>query len=348
MKISSEKFGIIDDEEIQIYTLKNEHGIEVKLTNYGGIIGSVKTPDKDGNFKNIVLGFDTLQEYVGKNYLASYPYFGAIIGRFGNRIANGVFKLDGKKYTLDVNNGPNHLHGGLKGFDKVVWKASSFRNNIGIGVKMKHRSTDGDQGYPGNLDVSISYMLSNQNELILEYNAQTDQATPINITNHSYFNLGDGKTILDHLLQLNSKFYNEMNSDAIPTGKLLSVENTPFDFRKMKGFKDNIDEFEHGYDNNFMLDNIEGECLKAGELFHEKSGRVVEVFTTEVGIQVYTGKHNPELNINGTSKFGPYSGVALETQHYPDSPNHDNFPNSILRPGDTYNQKTIYKFSVRP
>ena len=347
MKISSEKFGVIDDEVVEIYTLINDHGVEVKITNYGGIISSIQTPDKYGSFKNIVLGFDTLKEYLMQSYLDSYPYFGAIIGRFGNRIANGVFKLDGKKFTLDVNNEPNHLHGGLKGFDKVVWNASSFSNNNGIGVKMNYRSPDGDQGYPGNLDVNISYMLSNENELILEYSAQTDEATPINITNHTYFNLGQNKTILDHLLQLNSNLYNEMNSDAIPTGKLLPVEKTPFDFRNMKGFKDNIDDFEHGYDNNFMLDHIEGECLKAGELFHEESGRVVEVFTTEVGIQVYTGKHNPELIINGKSKFGPYSGVALETQHYPDSPNHNNFPNSILRPGNTYHQKTIYKFSNR-
>jgi len=347
MEIIKTSFGQVDDKNVQLFTLKNEAGLEIKLTNYGGIVTSIKSPDKKGKYQNIVLGFDKLEDYRSKDYLKSYPCFGALIGRFGNRIAKGKFSLDGNDYELEINHPPNHLHGGFKGFDKVIWNAKIIENENSGGVELTYFSKDGEGGYPGNLNVKVNYSLTENNELAIEYFAETDKATPINLTHHSYFNLSGERTILNHQLQLNSEEINVVDAELIPTGKMLSVENTPFDFRKMKALKKDFDRLENGYDNNYTLNNEAGNFIKAGELYHEDTGMLMEIFTTEVGIQLYTGKFIPILSIDGQEKFGSYSGVALETQHYPDSPNHPNFPDTILRPEEKYHQKTVYKFSVR-
>lgn len=270
-----------------------------------------------------------------------------MIGRFGNRIAKGEFSLDGVNYNLEINHPPNHLHGGFKGFDRKIWKAKVFEEENNVGVELTYLSVDGEGGYPGNLKVKVIYSLTNNNEFIIEYFAETDKATPINLTHHSYFNLSDEPTILNHQLQLNCEEINEVNSELIPTGKMLSVENTPFDFRKIKEINKDFQQLENGYDNNYSLNNEAGEFIKAGELYDRSTGRLMEIFTTEVGIQLYTGKFIPVLTVDDKEKFGAFSGVALETQHYPDSPNHPNFPNTILRPEEKYHQKTVYKFSVR-
>lgn len=347
MQIATTKFGIVDNTEVKLFTLKNNNGVEIKLTNYGGIITSIVTPDKNEDYRNIALGFEKLENYLSKQYLGSYPYFGALIGRFGNRIADGKFSLNGVDYQLDITHPPVHLHGGFKGFDRIVWKAKSFQNKNAVGVELSHLSVDGEEKYPGNLQVKVTYSLTKNNEFVIEYFAKTDKATPINITQHSYFNLNGESTILNHQLQLNSKEINETDSNSIPTGKMLSVENTPYDFRQVKTLKKDIDSLEIGYDNNYSLNNETGGFIKAAELYDKNSGRVMEVYTTEVGIQLYTGKFIPELIINGKKKFGEFSGIALETQHYPDSPNHPHFPNTILQPEDEYKQKTVYKFSIR-
>ncbi len=347
MEIFTKYFGKVDNEDVQIFTLKNDNGVEIKLTNYGGIVSSIKTADRNGYFQNIVLGFNKLEDYLSKAYLNSYPYFGALIGRVGNRIANGEFSLDGINYELDITHPPNHLHGGFKGFDKCFWNAKIFENESIIGVELTYLSKDGEGGYPGNLNVKVIYSLTEDNEFTIEYFAETDKATPINLTHHSYFNLSGERTILNHQLQLNSEDITVTDSELIPTGEMFSVETSPFDFRKMKAIKKDFDRLEDGYDNNYSLNNEQGKFIKAGELYDDNTGRLMEIFTTEAGIQLYTGKYIPELSIDGKKIFGAFSGVALETQHYPDSPNHPNFPNTILRPEEEYHQKTVYKFSVR-
>ena len=347
MQIIKKNFGKVDGEDVQLFILQNDNGLEIKITNYGGIVTSVKTPDKDGNFQNIVLGFDKLEAYLSKAYLESYPCFGALIGRFGNRIAKGKFSLDDNEYELDINHPPNHLHGGFKGFDKIIWNPIIIDKAGAVGVSLTYLSKDGEGGYPGNLRIKVIYSLTENNEFRIEYFAETDQATPINLTHHSYFNLSGEKTILNHQLQLNAVEINAVDSELIPTGKMLSVADTPFDFKKTKSIKKDFHLLENGYDNNYSLNNEDGNFIKAGELYDNTSGRLMEIFTTEVGIQLYTGKFIPILTIDNQDKFGSFSGVALETQHYPDSPNHNNFPNTILRPGKKYYQKTVYKFSVR-
>ena len=347
MQISKTNFGKVDNIEVQLFTFQNDNGIEIKLTNYGGIVTSIKTPDKNRNFLNIALGFEKLEDYLSNQYLDSYPYFGALIGRYGNRIANGKFTLDGIDYELGITHPPVHLHGGFKGFDRIIWNAKPFENKDQVGVELSHLSIDGEEGYPGNLDVKVNYLLSNDNEFIIEYFAETDKATPINLTQHTYFNLSGEATILDHQVQLNSEEINETDINSIPTGNMLSVKNTPYDFREIKSLKKDIGVLEIGYDNNYSLNNEVGEFIKAGEVYDPSSGRVIEIFTTQAGVQLYTGKFIPKLTIDGEKKFGEFSGVALETQHYPDSPNHPHFPNTILCPGETYQQRTVYKFSTR-
>lgn len=347
MRIIKKNFGKVDGEDVQLFILQNGNGLEIKITNYGGIVTSVKTHDNNGKYQNVVLGFDKLEDYLSKAYLDSYPCFGALIGRFGNRIAKGKFSLDGNNYDLEINHPPNHLHGGFKGFDKNIWNAKILDHEEFVGLELAYLSRDGEGGYPGDLQVKVIYSLTEDNEFVIEYFAETNKATPINLTQHSYFNLSGEKTILNHQLQLNAEEINGVDSELIPTGKMLSVLNTPFDFRKMKSIKKDFYLLENGYDNNYSLNNEDGNFIKAGELYDDTSGRLMEIFTTEVGIQLYTGKFIPILTIDDQEKFGPFTGVALETQHYPDSPNHSNFPNTILRPGEKYYQKTIYKFSVR-
>ncbi len=347
MKVQSAFFGKIPDgRKALLFTLTNNNNVTVKITNYGAIITSVEMPDKNGTVENVVCGFDNLEQYTSETYVANCPYFGAIIGRFGNRIAKGLMEIEGKTYKLAINNGPNHLHGGISGFDKKLWNAEVIENAEEIGVELTYTSEDGEENYPGNLKVTCKYTLNKKNELGLEYFAETDKTTAVNITNHTYFNLTAGKeNILNHELKLTATKMTEM-IEQIPTGKIISVEGTPFDFSKFKTFQRDMDGLPTGYDDNFVLDNESAELKYTGCLKESKSGRQIEIYTTQPGMQLYTGYWNPEVEIDGKKKFGSYSGVALETQHYPDSVHHNNFPTTLLKPGEKYNQKTIYKFDT--
>lgn len=347
MKISKSPFGKTnDDQEVNLYSLVNDNQVTVKIMNYGGIITSIETPDKNGKIENIACGFDTLEPYLRPEYLSNYPYFGALCGRVSNRIASGKFSLEGKEYTLAVNNGPNHLHGGLIGFDRKVFSVEVIEQADKVGIKLSAISHDLEEGYPGNLQFSCTYTLNNRNELHLEYTAQTDKTTIINLTNHSYFNLTGGKeSILNHELQLHAKTYTD-SIDLIPTGQIVTVEGTPFNFLSKKKLGKDIGVLENGYDLNLVLDNPEGKLVLAGTLSEEKSGRCVEVLTTQPGIQLYTGYWIPEMMIDGKLKFGKYAGVALETQHYPDSIHHEDFPSVVLSPGERFSEETVYIFKT--
>lgn len=347
MKISKSPFGKLNDgREVDLFTLSNDHQVTVKVTNYGGIITFVEAPDKKGNLANVVLGFDKLETYLSDQYLGSYPYFGCICGRVCNRIGEGKFSLNGQEYKLAVNNGPNHLHGGLVGYDRRLFEAKMIDEKGKVGVKLSYLSKDMEEGYPGNLKVSCTYSLNNDNELSLEYSAETDKATIVNLTNHTYFNLTGGKAqILDHELQLTAKSYTE-SIDLIPTGKILPVEGTPLNFLTKKKLGKDIGTLPNGYDDNLVLNNPEGKLILAGQLSEETSGRKVEVFTTQPGIQLYTGHWIPELVVDGENKFGQYTGVALETQHHPDSVNKPQFPTVVLNPGEKLVEETIYKFGI--
>jgi aldose 1-epimerase len=349
--VTKEAFGTTHDgKSVDLYTLTNAHGIEVRAITYGGIIISLRVPDKDGKFDDVVLGYNSLE-----GYLAASPYFGAIIGRYGNRIAKGRFTLDGKEYTLATNDGPNHLHGGLKGFDKVVWQAESFQSKDGVGVVFTYTSPDGEEGYPGNLKAKVTYTLTDQNELIFDYQATTDKATPVNLTQHTYFNLaGDGKRdILGHELMLNSDRFTPVDKTLIPTGEIRSVKGTPFDFTKPTAIGARINEkdeqliFGRGYDHNFVLTRKANGLSLAARLYEPTTGRVMQVYTTEPGVQFYSGNF---LDGTITGKQGHVYkqryGFCLETQHFPDSPNQPHFPSTVLRPGQTYHSRSVYKFSV--
>lgn len=347
MKISSKTFGKLPNgTEADLFTLSNDNDVVIKITNYGAIVTTVETPDQSGKKDNIVCGFDELDGYLNEEYLGSYPYFGAIIGRYGNRIANGIYKIDDVEYHGAVNNGPNHLHGGLEGFDKKLWAAETFENENEVGVKMTYTSVDGEEAYPGTLQTSCTYSLNNENELSIKYEAETDKKTIVNLTNHSYFNLtGGSEDIRNHELELTANKMTE-NKEMIPTGKILPVEGTVFDFTSNKKLGKDLDSLPDGYDLNYVLDNDEGRFVFAGRLKEATTGRQLEVYTTQPGIQLYTGYWIPGLTIQGKKKFGSYSGVALETQHYPDSPNHPEFPSTELSPGEKYEEQTVYKFGL--
>ena len=348
MKITKSLFGKTNEgHEVDLFTLSNDNRVTVKITNYGAIVTSIETPDKNGELANIACGFGKLENYLSAEYLGSYPYFGCICGRCCNRIAEGKFSLEGKNYSLAVNNGPNHLHGGLIGYDRRLFTAEIVEESEKIGVKLSYLSPDMEEGYPGNLKVTCTYTLNNNNELVIEYGAETDQTTIVNLTNHTYFNLTGGtETILNHELELPSKTFTELVG-SIPTGEIVPVEGTPFNFLNKKKLGKDIETLPDGYDLNFVLDNPDCKLVFAGCLSEEASGRTLEVFTTQPGIQLYTGYWIPELTIDGQKKFGSYSGVALETQHYPDSINKPQFPSVILAPGQTMYEKTIYKFGLK-
>lgn len=347
MNVKSEKFGILPDgSEASLFTLTNNNGIKVKITNYGVNITEITTPDKNGISENIVCGFKKLENYLSEEYLSDYPYFGVVIGRFANRIAKGHLEIDGKTYQLAVNNGPNHLHGGITGFDCRLWKAKPYSNKNAAGVEFSYLSPHLEENYPGNLNVRCICTLTSANELVLEYVAETDMTTVVNLSNHTYFNLTGGKAdILNHELKLATDKMTEM-ADQIPTGKIVDTRGTPFDFTEFKTFAKDLAKLPTGYDDNFVLDNPAKELKYAATLREKESGRQVDVLTSQPGMQLYTGYWIPELTIDGEKKFGSYSGVALETQHFPDSVHQPDFPTVILNPGETYNQKTIYKFSV--
>lgn len=337
-------------EAVDLYTLTNPQGMEVRAITLGGIITSIRVPDKDGKFDDVALGFDSLDGYV-KNP----PFLGAIIGRYGNRIGKGRFTLDGKTYTLAINNKPNHLHGGIKGFDKAVWKAESFKKDDAVGVAFTHMSPDGDEGYPGALSMRVTYTLTAGNSIEVDYEATTDKATPVNMTQHTYFNLaGDGsRDVLDHVMTIHASRYTPVDSTLIPTGDLASVEGTPFDFRMPApigariGANDTQIKYGNGYDHNFVIDRTDDGLVPAAHVVEPTTGRVLDVSTTEPGMQFYTGNF---LDGSVTGKSGHVykqrMGFCLETQHFPDSPNKPNFPNTILRPGETYRSKTVFAFSV--
>lgn len=345
ISINSSHFGKIDGQDIQLYTLKNEKGFEVKITNYGGIVTSIITPDKNGVLGDVALGYDSLDDY-----LAEHPFFGAIIGRYGNRIANGRFTIEANEYQLAINNGDNSLHGGNKGFDKQIWNVSEIEN----GLSLSRTSPDMEEGYPGNLDVIVTYQITTDNQLVISYEAKTDKTTVCNLTNHSYFNLaGEGHgTILDHSIIINADQYNPVDEGLIPTG-IDDVVDTPFDFRSEKRIGQEIDAdhpqiaYGGGYDHNFVLRSSNDDLVLAAKVTEPSSGRILEVMTTEPGIQFYCGNFlDGSLTGKRGTKYEKRSGFCLETQHFPDSPNKTQFPSTLLQPGETYRSKTIYKFST--
>ena len=321
--IQENLYGDLDGKMIKEYTLTNHSGTAVTIINYGGTVTKIMTKDKTGTIGDVVLGFDSLSGYLQKNN----PYFGCLIGRYGNRIGNATFRLDEKKYTLAANNNGQSLHGGVKGFDKVVWSAEKMSDENGI--KLTYISKDGDEGYPGNLTITVTYTLNDSNGLTIDYTATTDKATPINLTNHCYFNLSDGKdsTILDHILVIEADKYTEVNDVQIPTGVLPDVTNTPMDFRKPKRIGENIHKVQGGYDHNWVLNKGHDMELIAS-LFHPHSGRMMDVFTTEPCVQFYSGNFldgSLQMTKNG-QKYVKHAGLCLETQHFPDSPNQPSFP----------------------
>lgn len=318
-----------------VFTLTNERGFEVSITEYGGAITRLKTPDRSGNFADIVLGFETLDEYV-----SNPRYFGALIGRHANRIARGRFSLDGVDYQLPCNNGANHLHGGFKGFDKRDWTVREENNTL----HLTYFSKDGEEGYPGNVTAFVDYTLLD-NALRIDYRATTDRDTIVNLTNHSYFNLRGAGTILDHELTLNADHFTPVSEDLIPTGEIKAVAGGPMDFRKAKAIGADIGSVAGGYDHNFVLNDWDGSLKLAARLYEPSTGRVLEILTTEPGIQFYSGNF---LDGSYTGKYGvnyaKYTGLCLEPQHFPDAPNHPNFPSTVLRSGEEYTQISIYRF----
>ena len=342
-----------DGAAVELYTLTNANGMQVSISDYGALVTSLLVPDRDGKLEDVVLGYETVDDYIKDS-----PYFGAVVGRYGNRIAKGSFTLDGKTYDkLAINNEPNHLHGGLKGFDKVVWKAKPFETENGPALELTYRSVDGEEGYPGNLDVKITYMLGNDNTLAVNYEATTDKATPINLTQHSYFNLaGQGNgDILKHEVMLNADGFTPVDETLIPTGEIKPVEGTPFDFRKPTAIGARVDDtsdeqikFGGGYDHNFVL-NKEGtkDATLAARVTEPTTGRMMEVYTTEPGVQFYVGNFlDGSLTGKGGKVYQKRYGFCLETQHYPDSPNQPNFPSTILKPGEKYDTTTVFKFKT--
>ena len=346
MGISKEVFGkTTEGISVDLYTLTNANGASAGITNYGGIVISLEVADREGKIDDVVLGYNSLAEYIKDS-----PYFGAIVGRYGNRIAKGRFTLDGVEYKLAINNGENHFHGGLKGFDKVVWEAEEIETSEGVGLKLSYLSKDGEEGYPGNLRCVVIYTLTNNNELKINYEAETDKATPINLTHHSYFNLaGEGNgDILGHELMFNADSYTPVDEGLIPTGEIKSVKDSPMDFTEPMAIGSRISQVEGGYDHNYVLhcDN-EGSLSLAARVYEQASGRVMEVYTTEPGIQFYSGNFlNGTLTGKSGKAYGKYYGFCLETQHFPDSPNKANFPSVVLKPGEKYRHVTVYKFAI--
>lgn len=349
-RLSTSKFGEMPDgRDITKYTITNKSGSSIEVINLGGIIVSINLPDLEGNMGDIVLGYDNVTQYLQES-----PYMGAIVGRYANRIANGKFSISNKEYTLAQNNTPNALHGGLEGFDKKVWSASPFETNENAGVILSLISEDGDQGYPGSLKVEVTYTFDDQNQLTVDYKATTDKSTVINISQHSYFNLNGHNSgqIGDHEMMINANHYTPINDTLIPTGEIARVENTPMDFRKAKPINEDINtdfkqlEYGLGYDHNWVLN--QDEFSQAAKVYAPKSGRIMEIYTDQPGIQFYSGNFIDGMSYGKDNfAYAKRGGFCLETQHFPDSPNHKNFPSTLLIPSETFESKTVFKFSVR-
>ena len=333
---------------VEIYTLRNSHGMEATIMTYGGIVTSLKVPDKNGKFGDVVLGYDKLP-----GYLTNSPYFGALIGRYGNRIAKGQFTLDGQTYTLPINNAPNTLHGGPEGFDKVVWTAKPADTFYGPGLELTYFSKDGEEGFPGNLTVKAIYVVTEKDELVVQFTATTDKDTICNLTHHSYFNLRGSGDVLDHIVQINADKFTPIDSTSIPTGELKPVAGTPFDFRQPTAIGARIGDdneqlkFGTGYDHNWVFNKSSGELILAARVVEPTTGRVLEVFTTSPGMQFYTGNFlDGTIKGKGGQVYKFRDAFCMEPQGFPDSPNHPNFPTTELKPGETYKNTIIYKFST--
>jgi aldose 1-epimerase len=336
-------YGTIDKDTVYAYTIKNSKGLKAVISNYGGTLLSLWTPDKSGVSGDIILGYDSLAGYLQK----ANPYFGALIGRYANRIHRGTFQIDGKTYTLDLNNHGNALHGGLKGFDKVIWTVNLVNDSS---LALSYLSRDGEEGYPGNLNAKVVYTMTSENGLVIDYTALSDMKTPVNLTNHAYFNLSAGKdsTILSEEIKINASRYTPVNDSLIPTGQIISVRNTPFNFLTTKKIGKDIVHVKGGYDHNFVIDKKDSGMTVAAELYDPLSGRRLIVKTTQPGIQFYTGNFlDGTLTGRDGKKVVRYGALCLETQHFPDSPNQPSFPNSILEPGQTFHETTVYLFSAK-
>jgi aldose 1-epimerase len=342
--ITEKPFGNYYNAPVTEYTLANSSGMQVSILNYGGIVTKIMVPDKKGKLGDVVLGFENFSGYTQKNE----PYLGALVGRYANRIGNAKFILDGKTYKLAPNNFGNSLHGGNVGFDKVIWNVEKLGDTS---LKLSYQSKDNEEGYPGNLNAGVVYTLSADNSLKIDYTATTDKPTPVNLTNHSYFNLSAGKdsTILDHVLHLDADKYTPVNDQLIPTGQVAVVKGTPLDFTTAKAIGKDIGNVKGGFDHNWILNKKGNGLQEAATVYDPGSGRYMEVWTTQPGIQFYSGNFlNGNLQAaKGRRVYGAHAGLCLETQHYPDSPNEPSFPSTILKPGETYRETTIYKFSVK-
>lgn len=346
-KLEKTEWGRLSDGSVvHLFTLTNARGMVAKITTYGATLTEVWVPDRDGKLANVVLGFDNLE-----GYAKGHPYFGCTVGRVANRIAGGKFTLDGQSYTLAVNNGPNHLHGGLQGFDKKVWQAEPIASQDGLAVMFSYTSPDGEEGYPGKLYVRVVFTLTDRNELRIDYVANTDKPTVVNLTNHSYFNLAGSGTILDHVLTLNAARYTPADAGLIPTGEIAPVAGTPLDFTvptRLGARIAAVMDFAKGYDHNFVINRERPGLVPCATVYEPRSGRTLEIRTTEPGVQLYTGNH-----LDGSRKgvggvvYGQHSGFCLETQHFPDAINKPSFPSIVLRPGQTYRSSTVHKFSVK-
>jgi aldose 1-epimerase len=341
----------IDGSQVELYTLKNKNGLEATITNYGGIVVSLTVPDKNGKLGDVVLGYDTLNDYIGNT-----PYFGSLIGRYGNRIAKGKFTISGVDYQLAQNNAENTLHGGRKGFDKVVWKAEKLDTPEGPALKLTYTSKDGEENYPGALRCEVIYTLTNDNELKIQYSAETDKPTFVNLTHHSYFNLKDAgaSDILGHELMIKSDKFTPVDKGLIPTGELRPVAGTPFDFNKPTAIGARVEsddeqmKFGKGYDHNWVLNRTGNDLELVASLYEPTTGRFMEVLTTEPGLQFYCGNFLDGTNKGkGGTVYQHRTGLCLETQHFPDSPNQPDFPTTQLQPGEKYTQTTVYRFSTK-
>ncbi|GAB3856902.1 galactose mutarotase [Hymenobacter terrigena] len=347
---TSASFGkALDGTEVQLYTLTNKQGAKATITNYGGTLVGLVMPDRDGKMGDVVLGLDNVSDYQSPAFRKANPYIGALIGRYGNRIAKGKFTIDGKAYQVGVNNGPNSLHGGKVGYDQKIWEATPGTSPDGQTLTLKYLSKDGEEGYPGNLQVTVVYTLTDNNALRIDYTATTDKATPVNLTNHAYFNLSHGvsKDILKHEVTLPADRYTVVDAGLIPTGELRPVKGTPFDFTTPHAIGERIAQVPGGYDHNWVLNTETGQH-PAATVYDPASGRTLEVTTDQPGIQFYTGNFlDGSLKGKGGTVYGLHAGFCLETQHFPDSPNEPKFPSTILRPGETYHTTSTYTFGVR-